>query len=137
MTRGNRQAQAGRRGARPKRRFGVVDELSCYFDTQAEPANIHLEFRVAGRPDPRALREAISAALLANPHASSRRSRHRPLSSRYTWEFAGRLDFDPVSFTTFATVADLAGQREAFLAMAPSVDRSPPARFLIASGVGC
>jgi NRPS condensation-like uncharacterized protein len=137
MTRGSHREQAGRRGALPKRRFGVVDELSCYFDTQAEPANIHLEFRVAGHADPAALREAITAALLANPHASSRRARHRPLSSRYTWEFAGRLDFDPVSFTTFATVADLAGQREAFLAMAPSVDRSPPARFLIASGAGC
>jgi hypothetical protein len=137
MTRGAHRAPAGRRGALPKRRFGVADEASCYFDTEAEPANIHMEFRVAGRPDPAAFRHAISAALLANPHASSRRSRHRPLSSRYMWEFPGRLDFDPVSFTTFANVAELASQREAFLATAPSVDRSPPAKILIAAGPGC
>jgi hypothetical protein len=134
MTRGAHRAPAGRRGALPKRRFGVADEASCYFDTEAEPANIHMEFRVAGRPDPAAFRHAISAALLANPHASSRRSRHSPLSSRYMWEFPGRLDFDPVSFTTFANVTELASQREPFLATAPSVDRSPPAKVLIAAG---
>jgi NRPS condensation-like uncharacterized protein len=137
MTRGAHRAPASRGTARPRRRFGVIDEVSCYFDTDDEPANIHLELRIAGHLDPAAFRSAASAALLASPRASSRRARPGLLSSSYWWEHQGRLDVDPVSFTTFTDTADLASQREAFIARAPSVDQSPPARILLASGPGC
>jgi NRPS condensation-like uncharacterized protein len=137
VSRGAHRAPASRDAALPRRRFGVIDEVSCYFDTDDEPANIHLELRLGSRLDPGAVRSAAAAALLANPRASSRRSPRGPLNSNYWWEHPARLDIDPVSSTTFTDATDLASQREAFIAKAPSVDHSPPARILVANGPGC
>jgi hypothetical protein len=64
--------------------FSIVDELSCYFDTSAEPNNVHIEARAPGQP--RGLSVGVimasghlqlgSAAgkrcLMKPPHSSSR-----------------------------------------------------------------
>jgi arabinofuranan 3-O-arabinosyltransferase len=120
--------------ALPRRPFTVPDGMACHFDTRAEPFNIHLEMRVPGRLDRKAFHAAAVAALIANPHASARRARHSLVAANYVWEHPGALDRDPVSFIDLADDADLARQRAAFISRAPSVDVSPPASLLVASG---
>ncbi len=128
---------APQQAAAPCCRFTAPDELTCYFDSLAEPSNIHLEMRVPGRLDPHAFRVAAAAALMANPRASSRRAAHRLLSGSYAWEHPGNLDIDPVAFTTFADAAELAAKRTEFISRSPAVDVSPPAQLLVASGPDC
>lgn len=114
--------------------FSMPDEMVCYFDTAAEPANVHVEMRIPGRLNQPAFRTAAIDAITANPRAASRRAQGRALRRRYVWERPARLDTDPVSFTTFADGAELARQRAAFIGRSPSVDQSPPVRLLVASG---
>jgi NRPS condensation-like uncharacterized protein len=134
MTRGMHRTSARRPDTLPRRPFHLPDELTCYFDTPDEPANIHLELQLPGHLDRAAFRDAAAAALLANFRASSRRAGHGRLARRYAWEYPARLDADPVTFTTFADETELAAQREAFIARSPSIDASPPAALLVASG---
>jgi arabinofuranan 3-O-arabinosyltransferase len=123
------------RPGRPSvRAFTAPDELTCYFDSPAEPSNIHLEMHIPGRLDPAGFRQATTAALIANTRASSRRVAHRLLSGGYAWEHPGTLDIDPVAFTTVADAAELAAKRVSFIAQSPAVDVSPPALLLVASG---
>jgi arabinofuranan 3-O-arabinosyltransferase len=124
-------------GAMQRRPFTVPDEMACYFDTQAEPFNIHLEIRVPGRLDRQVFQTAAVAALVANPHASSRRAPHKLLTSGYVWEHPATLDREPVSFIDLADEADVARLRAAFISRSPSVDASPPASLLVASAPDC
>jgi NRPS condensation-like uncharacterized protein len=137
MTRGTHRIPSGRHGGPPRRAFSVPDELTCYFDTPDEPANIHMEVRVPGRLDHETFSQAAAAAILANFRASSRRTPPGPLARSYAWEYPATLDLNPVSFTTFADSADLAAKRTAFIARAPSIDNSPAALLLVASGQDC
>jgi arabinofuranan 3-O-arabinosyltransferase len=114
--------------------FSTTDEMLCYFDTATEPVNVHLELRVPGWLDKPAFRIAAATAIMANPRAASRRARGSAVRRRYLWELPGRLDTDPVSFTTFTDEADLVRQRAAFIERSPSIDESPPVRLLVASG---
>ena len=116
--------------------FGIVDELSCYYDGPGEPNNVHLEAWLPGHLDHRALREAVAATLGAQPRARARRAPGRPWRRRYTWEYPLRPDADPVSHTTWTDDADLARKRASFLATAPALDTSPPLRLLLAAGPG-
>ncbi len=126
-----------RRNTLPRRAFAAPDELTCHFDSPAEPSNIHLEMRIPGRLDSSAFRLAAIAALAANPRASSRRAARGWLSGSYAWEHPARLDIDPVACTTFADAADLAAKRTDFISRSPSIDVSPPAQLLLASGPDC
>lgn len=117
-----------------ERRFTAPDELTCYFDSRAEPSNIHLEIRINGRLDQGAFHRAAVDALIANPSASSRRAAHRLLSGHYAWEQPEKLDVDPVAFMTFSDPAELAAARIGFVSRSPSIDVSPPALLLVASG---
>jgi arabinofuranan 3-O-arabinosyltransferase len=121
-------------GPLARRPFSMTDEMVCYFDTAAEPVNVHLEIRLPGRLNKPAFRAAAVAAITANPRAASRRAEGSALRRRYMWEQPIRLDVDPVSFTTFADDAELARQRTAFIARSPSVDLSPQVQLLVASG---
>jgi len=114
--------------------FSVPDEVCCYCDSPAEPSSIHLEVSVPGHLDELALRAAAAAALAANHRASSRRARRGPLSLGYAWERPPRLDFDPVSFTSFADASELAAARADFISVPPPIDRAPPALLLVAHG---
>jgi len=114
--------------------FSMTDEMVCYFDTAAEPANVHLEMRIPARLDQPAFRTAAVTAITANQRAVSRLAAGGALRRRYVWEHPDRLDTDPVSFTTFADGAELARQRIAFLGRSPSLEVSPPVRLLVASG---
>jgi arabinofuranan 3-O-arabinosyltransferase len=116
-----------------RRPFTVPDEMACHFETQAEPFNIHLEMRIAGRLDRDAFHAAAVAALIANPHASGRRAPHGLLSATYVWEHPATLDRDPVLFIDLADDADLVRERAAFVSRSPSVDASPPVSLLVAS----
>ena len=130
--------RAGRRRNRlPRRAFTAPDELTCYFASPAEPSNIHLEMRIPGRLEPHAFRLAAIAALASNPQASSRRAAHRLLSAHYAWEHPARIDVDPVAFTTFSDAAELAAKRIDLISQSPSIDVSPPAQLLVASGPDC
>ena len=124
-------------GSLPVRPFSVIDEMTCYFDTASEPANIHLEMRVPFRLDHPAFREAALAALAANPRACSRRARRSPLRRRYVWERPSAFDVDPVSFTNYADAVELAARRAIFIGRSPSIEASPPAAILVASGPDC
>jgi NRPS condensation-like uncharacterized protein len=123
--------------ASPFRRapFGVADELSCYYDAPAEPCNVHLEVRVPGHLDSRALREATTAALAAQPRALVRRA-PRAWWRRYAWEVPGQPDCEPVSTATWAGDDELARLRARFLSAAPPLRSSPPLRVLLAAGPG-
>jgi NRPS condensation-like uncharacterized protein len=118
------------------RPFGVVDELNCYFDAPAEPNNVHVEIWLAGHLDSGRLRDAVAAALAAEPQAAVRRARGGWWRRGYAWEFPPRADEDPVSTVTWRTETDLDKSRERFMAAAPPLDRSPPFRLLLARGPG-
>ena len=118
------------------RPFGVVDELNCYFDAPAEPNNVHVEIWLPGHLDPGRLRDAVAAALAAEPRAGVRRARGGWWRRGYAWEFPPRSDEDPVSTVAWRTEADLDKSRERFMAAAPPLDRSPPFRLLLARGPG-
>ncbi|HYK28003.1 MAG TPA: hypothetical protein VEV61_08560 [Streptosporangiaceae bacterium] len=127
-------ATGGQHDPPAQQRFTAIDELACYFGTADEPFNIHLEIRLPGRLDEQAFRLAVNAAMLANPRTSSRRARHSTFGASYTWEPTSQLDVDPVSFSTVADVAELDRTRIAFISRSPSIDSSPPALLLVASG---
>ena len=114
--------------------FGVVDELTCYFDSPAEPGNVHMEIWLPGHLDPERLREATSAMLAGQPRARARRAPGSGWQSGYTWEFPPQADLDPVSVTSWQAQAELDSARTSFLAAAPPLDRSPPFRLLLARG---
>jgi NRPS condensation-like uncharacterized protein len=114
-------------------RFALADELTCYYDRPAEPANVHLEVRVPGRLDPALVGAAVSDALGPQPRIMARR---RPATWRrgYQWEFPAPPRADFVTNTEYASEEDLDGQRDAFLSCSPSLDLAPPLRFLHTSG---
>lgn len=116
--------------------FGLADELSCYYDTPAEPCNVHVEVRVPGHLEEPALRRAARAALAAQPRAVVRRAQGSRWQRRYTWELPAHLDTDPLSTATWTDERDLAQQRMRFLAAAPPLGQSPPLRLLLAAGPG-
>ena len=120
-------------GLRP---FGVVDELNCYFDAPAEPNNVHVEAWLPGHLDPGRLRDAVTAALAAEPRAGGRRGRGGWWRRGYAWEFPPRADEDPVATGAWQTEAELNMARERFMAATPPLDRSPPFRLLLARGPG-
>lgn len=123
-------------GANPSRAFGILDELACYFDSPAEPINVHVELWLPGRIDAERLREAVTAMLAGQPRARARRAAGGWWRRGYTWEIPADADLDPVSTTSWRTEAELDSARARFMAAAPSVDHSPPFRLLLASGPG-
>jgi arabinofuranan 3-O-arabinosyltransferase len=118
----------------PLRGFGVVDELSCYFDSPAEPNNVHLEVWLPGRLDEARLRQAVADLLAAQPSARARRVAGHRWRRGYAWEAPPQADGDPVSVTNWRTGAELDAARVRFLATAPPLDHSPPFRLLRARG---
>ena len=114
--------------------FSMADEMVCYFDTAAEPANVHLEMCLPGRLDQPAFCTAAVTAIRAEPQGSQQASPGRRPAPSLRVGAPGRLDTDPVSFTTFADGAELARQRTAFIGRSPSLEVSPPVRLLVASG---
>ena len=114
--------------------FGVVDELSCYFDSEAEPNNVHLEVWLPGRLDEARLREAVGALLASQAAARIRRAPGRRWRRSYAWEIPPRADCDPVTVTNWRTEAELDAARIRFLASTPPLDCSPPFRLLRARG---
>jgi hypothetical protein len=115
--------------------FGIADELSCYYDAPAEPCNVHVEVRVPGNLDSRALRDATAAALAAQPRALVRRA-PGAWWRRYAWEVPGQPDCDPVTTAAWAGEDELARVRARFLSAAPPLRSSPPLRILLAAGPG-
>jgi NRPS condensation-like uncharacterized protein len=115
--------------------FGIADELSCYYDAPAEPCNVHVEVRVPGNLDSRALRDATAAALAAQPRALVRRAAGG-WWRRYAWEVPGQPDCDPVTTAAWADEDELARARARFLSAAPPLRSSPPLRILLAAGPG-
>jgi arabinofuranan 3-O-arabinosyltransferase len=116
------------------RGFCVVDELSCYFDSPAEPNNVHLEVWLPGRLDGTRLSEAVAALLAGQPAARVRRAAGRRWQRGYAWEVPPQPDSDPVSVMNWRTGAELDAARARFLADAPPLDHSPPFRLLRARG---
>jgi NRPS condensation-like uncharacterized protein len=116
--------------------FGIVDELNCYFDSAAEPNNVHMEIWLPGHLDPDRLRDAVTAMLAGQPRAGARRADRGWWRRGYAWEFPPRADLDPVSTAGWRTEADLDLVRASFLATTPPLDRSPPFRLLLARGPG-
>ncbi len=116
--------------------FGIADELSCYYDTPAEPCNVHIEVRVPGHLEEPALRQAIRAALAAQPRALVRRAPGGRWQRRYAWEVPAHLDTDPLATAAWTDERDLAQRRMRFLAGSPPLDSSPPLRLLLAAGPG-
>ncbi len=138
MTRALTTVRRPRRAARPAPllAFGVVDEVCCYFDSAAEPNNVHLEAWLPGHVDAARLRAAVAAVLDAQPRARVRRAAGGSWRRGYAWEFPARHDCDPVSVTSWRAEAELDSARAGFMAIAPPLDRSPPFRLLLASGPG-
>jgi len=131
----NRQPPSGTELSRlPRSPFGLIDELSCYYDTAAEPNNELFEVRVPGAIDYPTLRQAVAGALAAAPRARGRMAAGRALRRRYTWEFPPVPDIDPLSQTTWSDEQELAVIRVGFLASSPPLRTSPPIRLLLASG---
>lgn len=123
-----------RRTAQPgTARLTVADELSCYYDTAAEPNNVHLEARPATRLDEHALRAAVLRVLAAHPRARARLVPGRRWQ-RQAWEFPQHPDAEVLRSASWADEAELARIREQFLGQAPSLRCSPPAQFLLATG---
>src|SRR4029077_10215371 len=107
-----------RRASKP-RPFGVIDELSCYFDSSEEPNNVHLELWLPGHLDGARLSEAVRGLLDGEPAARVRRAAGRRWRRRYAWEVPAEADRDPLSVTNWRTGAELDAARVRFLAAAP------------------
>ena len=108
-----------RPGRLPRTPFAPLDEVTCYHDTPAEPANVHLEVLVPGHLDEGVLRQAVTGAITAAPRASGRMAAGHALRRRYRWEFPAVPDVDPVSRATWSDEEELAAIRTRFLAVAP------------------
>ncbi len=119
-----------------RQRFAVPDQLTCYYDRPAEPANVHVEVRVPGRLDERALRGSVQAVLESEPGVRARRARAGGWRRSYYWEFPPVPDADPVRVAAHADQSVLDAQRDAFLSSALPLDIAPPLRFLLTSGTG-
>src|SRR5215470_11038402 len=117
-------------------RFAVPDQLTCYFDRPAEPANVHVEVRVPGRLDASALRASVRSVLAAEPPLRSRRAAAGGWRRSYFWDCPAVPDADPLQVTTHADQAELDEQRDTFLSMPLSLGSSPLLRFLLTSGPG-
>lgn len=117
-------------------RFSVADELATYFDSPAEPNNVHLEAWLPGHLDVRRLHAAVAAVLADQPRTRARRAAGRWWRAAYEWEFPGQPDADPVQVCGWRTEAELDAARDRFLAAVPPLDRSPPFRLLLAAGPG-
>jgi NRPS condensation-like uncharacterized protein len=118
---------------RQRQRFAAADELTCYYDRPAEPANVHAEVRVPGRLDEAELRAAVAAVLAAEPRLTARRAAASRWQSSYYWEWPNAGQIQPVSVSACADAAELDRLRAAFLSRSPSLDRSPALHFLLAS----
>ena len=121
-------------GQLPRSPFGLIDELSCYYDTAAEPNNELFEVQVPGAIDYPTLRRAVAGALAAAPRARGRMAAGRALRRRYTWEFPPVPDIDPLSQTRWSDEQELTVIRVGFMASSPPLRTSPPIRLLLASG---
>ncbi len=115
-------------------KFAVADELTCYYDRLAEPANVHLEARVPGRLDESAIRAAVQSVLAAEPGLRVRRMATSGWRRRYYWESPPVADVDPVSVAAYADESELDGLRSALLSEPAPLRAAPPFRFLLASG---
>lgn len=124
------------RRALRRQRFGVADELTCYYDRPDEPANVHVEARVCGGLDEPAIRAAVRAVLVAESGVRVRRAATSLWGRGYYWEFPGEPDTDPVRAASYADEAELATLRSALLSQSPSLGVAPPVRFLLATGPG-
>jgi NRPS condensation-like uncharacterized protein len=114
-------------------RFALADEMTCYYDRPAEPANVHLEVRVPGSLDPEAIRAGIAEVLGAHPRIMARRLPGR-WRRGYRWEYPVPAAADPVVFAGYAGEDDLDGARDAFLSVSPPLSEAPPVRFMHARG---
>jgi NRPS condensation-like uncharacterized protein len=128
-------AQAAPRACWPANSpFSNLDELNCYFDSAAEPNNVHLEAWLPGHLSPQRLAAAVAAVLTGRPAARARRGAGPWWRAGYAWELPPQADVDPVSVAAWRDEAELDLTRERFLAAAPRLDRSPPFRLLLAQG---
>jgi len=123
-----------RSGQPPRTPFAPLDEVTCYHDTPAEPANVHLEVLVPGHLDERVLRQAVTGAIAAAPRASGRMAAGPALRRGFFWEFPAVPDVDPVSRVTWSDEDELVAIRNRFLSAAPPLRTSPPVRLLLAAG---
>ncbi|HEX9067025.1 MAG TPA: hypothetical protein VF843_18085, partial [Streptosporangiaceae bacterium] len=114
--------------------FAVADELTCYYDRPSEPANVHLEVRLAGQLDQAALRAAVGKLLGAEPGLLARRARTSPWRRRFRWEFVVWPDADPLQIASYRDLAELDRQRDAFVSVPPPLNSAPPFLLLLASG---
>jgi NRPS condensation-like uncharacterized protein len=122
------------RGELPRSPFELIDELSCYYDTPAEPNNVLAEVLVPGALDYPTLRRAVAGALAATPRARGRMAAGGAFRRRYTWEFPPVPSIDPLSRTTWSDEQELVAARVRFMARSPSLRTSPPVRLLLATG---
>jgi NRPS condensation-like uncharacterized protein len=120
--------------APPRSPFDLIDELSCYYDTPAEPNNVLCEVLVPGAIDYPTLRLAVAGALEKTPRARGRIATGGTFRRRYTWEFPVAATIDPLSRTTWSDEQELLTARVRFMATSPSLRISPPVRLLLASG---
>jgi NRPS condensation-like uncharacterized protein len=121
-------------GAHMTSPFGVVDELNCYFDSPAEPNNVHLEAWLPGQLCEKRLRAAVAATLAETPRARIRRAAGGWWLTRYSWELPAETDVDPLIVTACRDEDELGAVRARFLAAAPALGHSPLFRLLLARG---
>jgi NRPS condensation-like uncharacterized protein len=127
--------QAADRDSRSASRpFSILDELNCYFDSAAEPNNVHLEVWLPGRLSPERLSAAAAAVIADVPAARARRAVGTWWHTGYSWEVPPQADIQPVSVTGWRDSTELDLARARFLATAPDLHRSPPFRLLLAQG---
>jgi NRPS condensation-like uncharacterized protein len=118
----------------PGRPFTPADQVGCYFDSAAEPNNVHLELWLPGQLRADALRAAVATALTDLPEAGQRRAAGPWWQARYAWDGPAGLDADPVAESRWRTMAELDALRARFLSAAPALGQSPPFRLLLARG---
>jgi NRPS condensation-like uncharacterized protein len=117
-----------------RQRFGVADELTCYYDRPDEPANVHVEAWISGGLDEAAIRAAVRAVLAAESGVRVRRAATSRWGRGYYWESPAEPDADPVRVAAYTGEAELAALRSTLLSQSPSLEVAPPVRFLLATG---
>jgi NRPS condensation-like uncharacterized protein len=128
------RSPGGAAGMPRRERFGLADELTCYYDRPSEPANVHVEARVPSGLDEDAIRAAVRAVLAAEPGVRVRQAATSRWRRGYFWEFPAEPDADPVRVARYGDETGLAALRSSLLSESPSLRVAPPVRFLLACG---
>ena len=116
--------------------FRMIEEILQSLDRPDEPFNIHLELRVAGSLEERALLAAVGAAVATHPMARARKVARRILLRPAQWEIGEATAASVLWSIDCDSELALATARAEFMSQPIGLEHSPGLRLLLAHRPG-